>query len=62
MMLVMVPTEERGDMMLVVVPTLVLTSSAELSLWILFPLFDLGGHQSYLQGVQRRPRGCSMTG
>ena len=29
MMLVVVPTEEMGDMMLVVAPTLVLTSSTE---------------------------------
>ena len=30
--LVVVPTDERGEMMLVVVPTLILTSSSELSL------------------------------
>ena len=32
-------------MMLVVIPTLVLNSSAELYLWLLFPFSDLGGYQ-----------------
>ena len=46
-MLVVVPTYERCEMTLVVVPTLVLNSSAERSLWLLFPFYDLGYHQVY---------------
>ena len=42
MMLVVVHTKEMGDMiMLMVVPTQVLTSRTEYYLWILFPLSDL---------------------
>ena len=47
MLLVVVPTDERGDMILVVVPTLVLTSSDKWYLWIIPPFYDLGGHQDY---------------
>ena len=47
-MLVVVPTEDRGDVILVVVPNLVLTSSAERYRWILFPFYDLEGHHYYL--------------
>ena len=49
-------------MMLVVVPTLVITSSAEPSLWIMLPFSYLGGHQAYLWNVQRNPWVCYMKG
>ena len=62
MMLVVVPTYDRGDMMLVVVHTMVLTSSAELSLWILPPFSDLVSHKSYSRGVQGSLLGCTMPG
>ena len=37
MMLVVVPTEDKSDMLFVVFPTLVLTPRSELSLWLPFP-------------------------
>ena len=62
MMLVVVSTEERGGMILLVVSTLFLTSSSELSLWILFLFSDLGGHQAYPLGVKRITCGCTKSG
>ena len=48
MVLVVVPTEKKDDMMFVAVPTMVLTLSSERSLWLLFPFSDFGGYQAYL--------------
>ena len=51
-MLVVVPTNGRGDMMFIVVHNMVLTSSNESYLWLLFPFYDLGSHHDYPRGVQ----------
>ena len=61
-MLVVIPTEYRGEMMLLVFPTMVLTSSDEWHFWILFPLSDLGDRQAYPQGVQSCYWGYTMEG
>ena len=45
-------TEERGDMvMMVLVPTQVLTARNESSIWLLYTLSDKEVHQAYLQCV-----------
>ena len=53
-MIVVVPTEERGDIMIVVIPNMVLTSITKLSIWILFHFSGLGGHQIFPQCVKSR--------
>ena len=62
MIFVVVPTEDRGYMMMVVVPNKVLTSSTEWYLWKLFTLSDFEVHQAYLLCAKRCPGGCLEIG
>ena len=55
MMLVVVPTEYRGGMMVVVLYPMFLTSITKRSLWLLLKFYDLGGNQASLRCVKSHP-------